>query len=528
MTRLRLALGLALLLGLISLRIASGVHPAPSTHGSAPNETIGTGTGDALVCSQRNWRLAAPQDLDRVVIQASHILIRHAESQARQAPLVVADWNMLPPPPNRSSAEALARARAIREQLVRNPQAFSELAARYSDDPLTASEGGELGVLAASNLRIWPGILDALGRTAPGTVSDVVETPWGYHVFLKQSPPEETKISARRIVIGHADAPWLQFGEREDGPLRHWRERTFEEARDLATRLATELRASPERFDAVVQDASDHWDAAQGGDVGSWSNLEPNPHARALALVGRANVGEIVGPVNTFLGWVVWQRTRATPRPSFAMQALRFRYDPLRPSADPTSKVTVERQAREVLATLEREPQRFAELQRKWGEQPDRWAQGRGRRGVEHALNGLKVGEIGHDLIDADWAFLIARRLAPEEVPAPRTPTTELPFPDRVALEYYIGALTDESREDLLRHAVQACDFGHHLPDSVSVRFRAAIIGFKDELAGCIVDQDRLARSAGFLGTLRSLLGPNHFGCLRQELDYGLRPGLLR
>lgn len=483
---------------------------------------------DAMVCSQRNWRLASPLELRRVVIQASHILIRHVESQPRQAPLVVPDWNVLLPPPDRSREEALRLATTLRTELHRNVGAFSELAAQHSEDPLTASQGGSLGILAASDVRLWPEVLDALAETPPGNVSEVVETPWGVHVFLRESPPAVATISAKRILIGHADAPWLQFVERQDGTHDLWRERDSLEALELATRLTGEVRASPERFDVLVQEYSDHWDAAQGGDVGSWSSLEPGPYSRALAVVGQAAEGEIVGPISTFLGWTVWQRTSSTARPSFAMRSLRFRYDPLQPAEAPASKANAERQAREVLMVLRREPQRFVEFESQYGEQPQRWERGRGRRGVELALTRTKVGDLAHDLIDADWAFLIAQRMDPHTMPPRPVPLTKVPSPDRVAVEYHIAGLTDESREDLLRRAVRTCNFRNQLSDSVGDRFREAVSALSADLAGSIVERERLAISLKFLGTLEKLLGSHHFGCLYHQLDVSLRPGLLR
>ena len=101
-------------------------------------------------------------------------------------------------------------------------------------------------------------------------------------------------------------------------------------------RLAAELRRRLERpnadFPALVQEFSDHQDVALGGDVGVWSTHEPTVLSLEIQALSRLAVGEISAPIDTFLGYVILQRTPTTERQSLPVRVARFRFD------DPTSE----------------------------------------------------------------------------------------------------------------------------------------------------------------------------------------------
>ena len=56
-------------------------------------------------------------------------------------------------------------------------------------------------------------------------------------------------------------------------------------------------------------------------------------------------------------------------------------------------------------------------------------------------------------------------------------------------------------------------------------RFAAAVRALSNDLAGSIVERERLAKSVKFLGALETLLGPDHFACLSRETDRILSAG---
>ena len=68
----------------------------------------------------------------------------------------------------------------IRERII-NGEKFSTLARLYSEDPGSARKGGELGM--ASKSIFWPAFSDAAMSLKPGIISQIVETPDGFHII---------------------------------------------------------------------------------------------------------------------------------------------------------------------------------------------------------------------------------------------------------------------------------------------------------------------------------------------------------
>src|SRR5262249_6161526 len=83
-----------------------------------------------------------------------------------------------------------AEAQAIRQAVQDDPEAFGRLARERSLDPASASQGGALGWVIAT--RLTPGLAEAVMALAPGQLSEVIKTAFGYHlVKLEESPPPQ-------------------------------------------------------------------------------------------------------------------------------------------------------------------------------------------------------------------------------------------------------------------------------------------------------------------------------------------------
>lgn len=103
-------------------------------------------------------------------IAASHILIAY-QGAMRAAPYV-----------QRSKEEALALAQDLRARALKGED-FAALAGEFSDDRGSAAQGGSLGKFRREQM--VPEFSNAAFSLEVGDVSEVVESPFGFHVIQR-------------------------------------------------------------------------------------------------------------------------------------------------------------------------------------------------------------------------------------------------------------------------------------------------------------------------------------------------------
>ncbi len=97
-----------------------------------------------------------------------------------------------------------AAAMAVKEKLlslrerIMNGEKFATLARIYSEDPGSARRGGELGL--ASKSIFWPAFSDAAMALRPGVISQIVETPDGFHI-IEVIEKKGDMFNARHILL---------------------------------------------------------------------------------------------------------------------------------------------------------------------------------------------------------------------------------------------------------------------------------------------------------------------------------------
>lgn len=101
--------------------------------------------------------------------------------------------------PDREAAAMAVRERllSLRERII-NGERFSTLARLYSEDPGSSRKGGELGM--ASKSIFWPAFSDAAMALKPGTISQIVETPDGFHI-IEVIEKKGDMFNARHILM---------------------------------------------------------------------------------------------------------------------------------------------------------------------------------------------------------------------------------------------------------------------------------------------------------------------------------------
>ena len=82
----------------------------------------------------------------------------------------------------RSEDEAKARATEAMKK-AKGGAKFEDLVKEYSDEPGAGQRGGDLGTFRKGQM--VPEFQNAVEKMKVGEVSDLVKTPFGYHVILR-------------------------------------------------------------------------------------------------------------------------------------------------------------------------------------------------------------------------------------------------------------------------------------------------------------------------------------------------------
>ncbi len=145
-----------------------------------------------------------------------------------------------------SAAEDQARARAEAALgRIRSGADFALVAKEMSEDPATASRGGDLGLIAAGEL--VPEVDKAIQSLKPGEVGGPIRSPFGFHVVkvFERVPGSRTELKDA--------APTLRATLAAEGQLKAHRDRAQDAQRALLA--AGDFAAEARRLGLVVREA---------------------------------------------------------------------------------------------------------------------------------------------------------------------------------------------------------------------------------------------------------------------------------
>ena len=188
--------------------------------------------------------------------------------------------------PDREAAAQVVREKllSLRERIM-NGEKFATLARIYSEDPGSARRGGELGM--ASKSIFWPVFSDAAMALRPGTVSQIVETPDGFHI-IEVIEKKGDMFNARHILI----KPQYTAEDRE---------KAFARLDSLRTQILSEEISFPLAARFYSEDLPTRTNGGQMADPSTGSSyfeidqLKPADYAAIKDL----KVGEISEPVES-------------------------------------------------------------------------------------------------------------------------------------------------------------------------------------------------------------------------------------
>ncbi len=139
--------------------------------------------------------------------QANKHRYTNLEKQVRARHILIKAGSYATP---EEKAEAKKRAESLRKRAA-NGEKFADLARKNSDDQVTAKNGGDIGFLRKGTM---PDAFDeALFAMKPGEISEVVETPYGFHVIKAEQIREgdvPIDVAKRELAEGLYRADWLE------------------------------------------------------------------------------------------------------------------------------------------------------------------------------------------------------------------------------------------------------------------------------------------------------------------------------
>jgi peptidyl-prolyl cis-trans isomerase SurA len=177
--------------------------------------------------------------------------------------------------------EALARIREIQNSLL-NGADFEEMARLYSEDPGTASKGGNLGFVERGTL--FQEFEEAAFKLEPGEISDIVETSIGFHL-IQMIERRGDKINVRHILIR------LSTGKSDETA-----------AYDRAIEIRNRALADEDFGELAKTYSDDESSKEEGGDLG-WLPVEELQIEAFKNVVDSLKEGEISMPFKTQFGF---------------------------------------------------------------------------------------------------------------------------------------------------------------------------------------------------------------------------------
>jgi parvulin-like peptidyl-prolyl isomerase len=178
-------------------------------------------------------------------------------------------------------------------QRLRTGADFAELVRELSDDE-SKSQDGYLGIFEPRTM--VDAFAQAVEALEVGHTSDVVETPFGFHVIRR-----ELVVRTSHIVIGYEGSSIARSNQKKKIT------RTKEEALALARELVIEARKPGADFAALAREHSDGPTGPQGGDLGVFARGQYLPEFEKASFALKK--GEISDVVETVYGFHVILRT---------------------------------------------------------------------------------------------------------------------------------------------------------------------------------------------------------------------------
>ena len=143
-------------------------------------------------------------------VRASHILIsanpEQIKASIKEANKDISD-SELDKKTKDKMTELKKKAESIQEEVKKSPSLFAKIAKEKSDDVVSASRGGDLGFFAKEEM-----VEDFANKAfsmSPNTISEVIQTPYGYHIIMVTDRQEAGTYSfeqSKKDIINYLES----------------------------------------------------------------------------------------------------------------------------------------------------------------------------------------------------------------------------------------------------------------------------------------------------------------------------------
>lgn len=137
---------------------------------------------------------------------------------------------LMKPTPTMTADEVKKKLAELKQQIVNKTATFEDLARQNSQEPNSAAKGGDLGWLEPGDA--GPEFDQALATLQPGEISDVIESPFGYHILRVTERKAEDQSKQRERNMARQVLRERKMQEALEDWMRQVRDRAYVEFRE--------------------------------------------------------------------------------------------------------------------------------------------------------------------------------------------------------------------------------------------------------------------------------------------------------
>jgi peptidyl-prolyl cis-trans isomerase SurA len=137
---------------------------------------------------------------------------------------------LMKPTPTMNAAEVKKKLLELKEKIVSKAATFEDLARQNSQEPGSAAKGGDLGWLEPGDA--GPEFDQALSSLKPGEISDVIESPFGFHILRVVERKTEDQSAQKERAMARQVLRERKLQEGMEDWMRQVRDRAYVEFRE--------------------------------------------------------------------------------------------------------------------------------------------------------------------------------------------------------------------------------------------------------------------------------------------------------